>query len=83
MLHSPENDCPVFLRCRLKTENGGYSSRADLAKEEQRTGAEGRQAEDINEGLRGKVSAEELRALRDMGFEADSSRPVISHADAR
>ena len=71
-----------FLRCRLKTENGASSSRAyGTEADEGKMGMAVGQPVTQNGGLTEEVPAEALRALRDVGFEADSTRHIISHED--
>lgn len=68
------------LGCRLKIENGGSSSAAckpEAEAEDMRVDSTGKQ----NGGLREDVPTAELKALRNVGFETDSTRHVISHAD--
>ena len=69
--------------CRQKLDNGTHNSSA--RKPEGTEGAERvcEEPQDFAEGLRQAVPADDLRALRDVGFEADATRHIINHADVR
>ena len=72
-----------FILCssRLKIENGDYSSIASLSKGEELH--EKIRPGNLSGDLQKQVSADELKALQEIGFEAGSTRHIISHGDQR
>ena len=73
----------TIFDCRQKLDNGAHNSSA-----REWEGAEGadrvcEEAQDCAAGLRQAVPADDLKALREVGFEADATRHVINHADVR
>ena len=74
--------CRFSPGCRQKTENGGSSSKACTPEADQRREGSVQVHPGIqNGGSKKAVPAEELKALRDAGFEADGTRHLINHAD--
>lgn len=74
-------DLQDLLECRLKTENGGSSRAGAPEADERREGST-----NVDPGMQStssqrEVPAEELKALRDVGFEAEGTRHIISHAN--
>ncbi|CAK0783466.1 hypothetical protein CVIRNUC_006665 [Coccomyxa viridis] len=66
---------------RLKIENGDYSSIASLSEGEELH--EKIRPGNLSGDLQKQVSADELKALQEIGFEAGSTRHIISHGDQR
>ena len=73
----------TIFDCRQKLDNGAHNSSARNS--EGTEGAERvcEEAQDCAEGLRQAVPVDDLKALRDVGFEAEATRHVINHADVR
>ena len=81
MTPPPEHVNSHLISPRLKVENGGYSSNASVTKGEE--SHENMHPGSLSGDLQKQVPADELRALREIGFEAGSTRHIINLGDQR
>ena len=71
----------VPLQRRLKTENGSSSKACAPEGNDRKVLSTDGHPGTNNDSIEREVPAEELKALRDVGFEAGGTRHVISHAN--
>ena len=77
----PERLHSYLNSSRLKIEKAGCSSSASASKGEEFH--ENMRPGNLSVDLQKQVPADELKALQEIGFEAGSTRHIISHGDQR